>query len=75
MSERQTFAGSEAGRYRQPRMAYLGLSAIGVVFGDIGTSPLYTFKTILGATAKSPNAASARSAFAGALDPLHHHDG
>jgi KUP system potassium uptake protein len=25
----------------------LGLSALGVVFGDIGTSPLYTFKTVL----------------------------
>lgn len=29
----------------------LGLSALGIVFGDIGTSPLYTFKAILGATA------------------------
>jgi KUP system potassium uptake protein len=29
----------------------LGLTALGIVFGDIGTSPLYTFKTILGATA------------------------
>ena len=25
----------------------LGLAALGIVFGDIGTSPLYTFKTIL----------------------------
>ena len=29
----------------------LGLTALGIVFGDIGTSPLYTFKTILGAAA------------------------
>src|SRR5438445_758001 len=28
----------------------LGLSALGVVFGDIGTSPLYTLKTVLGLT-------------------------
>jgi KUP system potassium uptake protein len=35
----------------------LGLSALGIVFGDIGTSPLYTFKTILGATERSPDAA------------------
>ena len=28
----------------------LGLSALGVVFGDIGTSPLYTLKTVLGMT-------------------------
>ena len=26
----------------------MGLTALGIVFGDIGTSPLYTFKTILG---------------------------
>ena len=29
-------------------MPVLALSALGIVFGDIGTSPLYTFKTILG---------------------------
>ena len=28
----------------------LSLSALGVVFGDIGTSPLYTLKTVLGLT-------------------------
>ena len=28
----------------------LALSALGVVFGDIGTSPLYTLKVVLGAT-------------------------
>jgi KUP system potassium uptake protein len=36
----------------------LGLSALGVVFGDIGTSPLYTFKTILGMGERSPDAAA-----------------
>lgn len=30
--------------------ASLSLAALGVVFGDIGTSPLYTFKTLLAAT-------------------------
>lgn len=29
-------------------VAAMALSALGVVFGDIGTSPLYTFKTVLG---------------------------
>lgn len=29
-------------------LAALGLSALGIVFGDIGTSPLYTLKTVLG---------------------------
>jgi KUP system potassium uptake protein len=41
----------------QGKLAFLGLSALGIVFGDIGTSPLYTFKTILGTAAKSPDAA------------------
>ncbi len=36
----------------------LGLSALGVVFGDIGTSPLYTFKTVLGLTAGTPDTAT-----------------
>jgi KUP system potassium uptake protein len=46
---------------RQPprgNLALLGLSALGIVFGDIGTSPLYTFKTILGTTEKAPDAAA-----------------
>ncbi len=46
---------------RQPpqgNLALLGLSALGIVFGDIGTSPLYTFKTILGTAEKAPDAAA-----------------
>ena len=31
-------------------MTALSLTALGVVFGDIGTSPLYTFKTVLDVT-------------------------
>ena len=42
----------------QGKFGLLALSALGVVFGDIGTSPLYTFKTILGAGDQTPNAAS-----------------
>src|SRR6476661_2626340 len=34
--------------------AALSLAALGVVFGDIGTSPLYTLKVVLGATGKHP---------------------
>ncbi len=49
-----------AGR-RPPQGRLLALSALGVVFGDIGTSPLYTFKTILG-TANSPDATAALGA-------------
>ena len=36
----------------------LGLSALGIVFGDIGTSPLYTLKTVLGLTAGAPDPAT-----------------
>ena len=36
----------------------LGLSALGVVFGDIGTSPLYTLKTVLGTTVGAPDSAA-----------------
>jgi KUP system potassium uptake protein len=31
-------------------LAALGLAALGIVFGDIGTSPLYTLKTVLSMT-------------------------
>ena len=31
-------------------LARMGLAALGVVFGDIGTSPLYTLKTVLDMT-------------------------
>ena len=33
----------------------LGLSALGIVFGDIGTSPLYTLKTVLNLTGSNPS--------------------
>ena len=38
------------------KLSLLSLSALGVVFGDIGTSPLYTFKAILSATGQAPQA-------------------
>src|SRR5215469_13790636 len=38
----------ESQRVRRTGVALLGLAALGVVFGDIGTSPLYTLKTVLG---------------------------
>ena len=39
-------------------MPILSLAALGIVFGDIGTSPLYTFKTVLNLTAKTPDAST-----------------
>jgi KUP system potassium uptake protein len=35
--------------------AVIGLAALGVVFGDIGTSPLYTLKTVFELTGGHPN--------------------
>jgi KUP system potassium uptake protein len=37
----------------------LGVAALGVVFGDIGTSPLYTLKTVLDLTGGRPDPATA----------------
>src|ERR1700675_2688462 len=39
---------------RSSSLAALGLAALGIVFGDIGTSPLYTLKTILSMTHCAP---------------------
>ena len=39
----------------QGRLTGLSMAALGIVFGDIGTSPLYTFKTVLSLTAKMPD--------------------
>ena len=36
----------------------MGLAALGVVFGDIGTSPLYTLKTVLDYTGPHPDPAA-----------------
>jgi KUP system potassium uptake protein len=46
-------------RTKTPRAARAGppalaFAALGVVFGDIGTSPLYTFKTVLALTGAQP---------------------
>ena len=41
-------------RHGQAGGALLGLSALGIVFGDIGTSPLYTLKTVLNLTGDHP---------------------
>ncbi len=49
-------AAETAQQVSQGKLPILGLSALGIVFGDIGTSPLYTFKTILGTTEGFSNA-------------------
>jgi KUP system potassium uptake protein len=52
--DRAADVGEVAQQAPQGKLSILGLSALGIVFGDIGTSPLYTFKTILG-TAAAPS--------------------
>ena len=51
----------EVGRRKPPpvekALAGAGLAALGIVFGDIGTSPLYTLKTILGDAGGQPDRA------------------
>jgi len=37
----------DAGVQRHPALVALTIGAIGVVFGDIGTSPLYAFREAL----------------------------
>jgi KUP system potassium uptake protein len=40
------------------RLGLAGVAALGVVFGDIGTSPLYTLKTVLDYTGPHPDPAA-----------------
>src|SRR5690242_16672557 len=42
-------SGELAAKPQGPHLAALTLGAIGVVYGDIGTSPLYTLKEVFGA--------------------------
>jgi len=39
-----------------PAVGAMSLAALGIVFGDIGTSPLYTLKTVLNYTGPHPDA-------------------
>ncbi len=46
---------SSADQQSNGRLAATSLAALGVVFGDIGTSPLYTLKTVLDYTGPHPD--------------------
>ena len=56
MGLRMTSVDGTADGARKGRLSILGLSALGIVFGDIGTSPLYTFRAILAMPPKAPDA-------------------
>ena len=58
------------------RLGLAGVAALGVVFGDIGTSPLYTLKTVLDYTGPHPDTAATLGALSlDRLDAVPHHDG
>ena len=44
--------------YSSSSLPAMGLAALGIVFGDIGTSPLYTLKTVLDLAGGAPSAAT-----------------
>src|SRR6201991_5131745 len=59
VTDHQTIVNGETARQTpQGKLPVLGLTALGIVFGDIGTSPLYTFKTILGTAAQPSDPAT-----------------
>src|SRR3981081_466511 len=41
------FAGETQNRFAQPTTVPAGLLALGIVYGDLGTIPLYTLQTIV----------------------------
>ena len=58
-------AGSEAHGHGNQGLARLALGAVGVVFGDIGTSPLYAFReTFAGHHRLTPDAGNVRVDYA-----------
>ena len=46
---------TKAGDLPKSSLPVLSLAALGIVFGDIGTSPLYTLKTVLNLTGGNPS--------------------
>jgi hypothetical protein len=44
-------------------LPWASLSALGVVFGNIGTSPLYTLKSVLAVTGEAPPASATLGSF------------
>jgi KUP system potassium uptake protein len=51
-------AAAEKSQPKSPTVTALSVAALGVVFGDIGTSPLYTLKTVLAITGDKPEIAA-----------------
>jgi KUP system potassium uptake protein len=56
-------ATSRSAKVRTPAQAALVVGALGVVFGDIGTSPIYTIQTVFNPSDPHPVAATTDSVF------------
>jgi KUP system potassium uptake protein len=56
-------AGDQRASRRKPAQAALVVGALGVVFGDIGTSPLYTIQTVFNPSDPHPVTADTESVF------------
>jgi len=54
-----TVAPTETSRANRPVTMAGGLAALGIVYGDLGTSPLYTYQTIVGTVGGHPAAEDA----------------
>jgi KUP system potassium uptake protein len=54
------------GAVPNPRLTAMSLAALGIVFGDIGASPLYTLKTVLDCAGAHPDALT----ILGSLSPI-----
>ena len=57
MSQTLSTEKGNAEKHKKQGMLVLGVSALGIVFGDIGTSPLYTLKTVLILSGETPSPA------------------
>ncbi len=52
-------ATATSGQAKSQSLGPVALAALGIVYGDLGTSPLYTFQTIVGTVGGHPSAADA----------------
>ena len=59
MHPRHEAAPADASPADRPLTAAGALAALGIVYGDLGTSPLYTYQTIVGSVGGHPSAEDA----------------
>jgi KUP system potassium uptake protein len=57
--EKPLDSSTQAREQTEPRAAAAALAALGIVYGDLGTSPLYTYQTLVGTVGGHPSATDA----------------